>query len=179
MNSAVASLRVTSGSRPSCVLWPPWSWSGASRTTGSIRRPGLKPPRNNNSHVYLNGQRKPIVVKCQYMKVYDEYTDLDIDRRRKGIQSRGVEEHQDCGGPVVCGWRNDLVPSGVVLLNHRPGHAATARQLNLVRRSPRSDRFQVDASGTLRLTTTPDADLLSGLDPLLHVATELLSVTAA
>src|SRR5215204_4986309 len=81
--------------------------------------------------------------------------------------------------PCRCGWRNDLVPSGVVLLNHRPGHAATARQLNLVRRSPRSDRFEVDASGTLGLTTTPDADLLSGLDPLLHVATELLSVTTA
>jgi hypothetical protein len=37
------------------------------------------------------------------MKVYDEYTDLDIDRRRNGIQSRGVEERQDCGGPVVAG----------------------------------------------------------------------------
>src|SRR5215211_11708 len=33
------------------LVWPPWSCSGASRTTRSIRRPGLKPPRNNNSHV--------------------------------------------------------------------------------------------------------------------------------
>src|SRR5215217_8714612 len=83
MNSAVATLRVTSGSRPSCVLWPHRSCSGASRTTRSIRRPGPKPPRNNNAYVSVNGREKPIVVKWSYMKILDQYTDLDIDRRRK------------------------------------------------------------------------------------------------